>query len=57
VVNSQTVLATIFNGHYDMSLKGISLKQGDVITFVVGPNKNAAGTDTTNYRIKMYRAS
>jgi hypothetical protein len=57
VVNSQTVLATIFNGHYDMSLKGISLKQGDVITFVVGPNKNAVGTDTTNYRIKMYRAS
>jgi hypothetical protein len=57
VVNSQTVLTTIFNGHYDMSLKGISLKQGDVITFVVGPNKNAVGTDTTNYRIKMYRAA
>lgn len=57
VLNSQTILSTIVARHYDMSLKGITLKQGDVLSVIVGPNKNATGTDTTDYRIKLYRSS
>ena len=56
-LNSQTVFSNIVVGHYDMSLKGLTLKQGDVLSIVVGPNKNATGTDTTDYRIKLYQAS
>lgn len=57
ILNSQTLLSTTVARHYDMSLKGLSIKQGDVLTVIVGPNKNASGTDTTDYRIKLYRAS
>lgn len=57
VVNAKTVYTTMFKGHSDLSLKGITLKQGDVVTFVIGPNQNATGTDTTQYRLKLYRAS
>lgn len=57
ILNAQTLLSTTVARHYDMSLKGLSIKQGDVLTVIVGPNKNASGTDTTDYRIKLYRAS
>lgn len=56
-VNAQTVFATTVARHYDMNLKNLSIKQGDIVSVVVGPNKNAIGTDTTKYRIKIYRTS
>lgn len=56
-VNSQTVASNTFTGHWDGNVKGINLKQGDIVSIVVGPNKNAQGTDTTAYRIKLYKAS
>lgn len=57
MLNSQTVFSNVVTRHYDMSIKGLTLKQGDVLSIIVGPNKNATGTDTTDYRIKLYRAS
>jgi hypothetical protein len=57
ILNSQTVFSNVVARHYDMSISGLALKQGDVLSIIVGPNKNATGTDTTDYRIKMYRAS
>ena len=57
ILNSTTLSSTIVARHSDMSLKGLTIKQGDVLTIIVGPNKNANGTDTTDYRIKLYRAS
>ena len=56
-VNAQTVLSTTVAQHYDMNVKSITLKPGDILSIYVGPNKNAQGTDTTNYRIKVYRAA
>lgn len=56
VLNSQTVFSNVVARHYDMNIKGLALKQGDVLSIIVGPNRNATGTDTTDYRIKLYRA-
>ncbi len=56
-LNSQTVFSNVVARHYDMNIKGLALKQGDVLSIIVGPNQNATGTDTTDYRIKLYRAS
>lgn len=56
-VNAQTVLATTFNGHYDMSVKNVTLKQGDVVNVIVGTNQTVSGGDTTAYRIKIYRTN
>jgi hypothetical protein len=56
-VNAQTVLSTTFNGHYDMSVKNVTINKGDVVNVIVGTNKNVSGSDNTNYRIKIYRGS
>jgi hypothetical protein len=56
-VNAQTVLSTTFNGHYDMAVKSIALKQGDVINVIVGTNNNVTGSDNTSYRVKIYRTT
>lgn len=54
-VNGRSLVSTTFNGHYDMTLKGVSLNQGDVVSIVVGPNKTVAGGDNTTFRVKVYR--
>lgn len=56
-LNSQTIFSNTVERHYAMNLQGLSLRQGDVISIIVGPNKNAIGTDTTDYRIKLFRIS
>ena len=54
-VNAQTVLSTTFNGHYDMSVKNVTLNKGDVVNVIIGTNKTVSGGDTTAYRVKIYR--
>lgn len=54
-VNAQTVLSTTVARHYDMAVRNITLKQGDVVNVIVGTNKTVAGNDLTDYRIKIYR--
>lgn len=54
-VNAQTVLSTTVAKHYDMAVRNVTLKQGDVVNVIVGTNKTVGGGDLTDYRIKIYR--
>lgn len=56
-VNARTVLSTTFTGRYDMALKNIGINKGDVVNIIVGTNKNVSGSDSTDYRVKIYRSS
>lgn len=56
-VNAQTVLSTSFNGHYDMSVKNVTLNKGDVVNVIVGTNKTVSGGDSTSYRVKIYKTN
>ena len=55
-VNGQSLLSTTFNGHYDMNLKGVALRMGDVVNIIVGTNKTVAGGDSTTYRVRIHKA-
>lgn len=53
-LNGRNVLTTVFKGHYDMNIPGVSVNPGDRIDFILGPNATVAGGDITSYRIKIY---
>lgn len=56
-VNGQSLFFTTFNGHYDLSVKNVALKVGDMVNIVVGTNKTVAGGDSTAYRVRIHEAS
>lgn len=53
-LNGKSILTTVFKGHYDMNIPGVTVNPGDRIDFVLGPNATVAGGDVTTYRIKIY---
>jgi hypothetical protein len=55
-VNGQSVFSTTFNGHYDMSIKNVALKVGDVVSIIVGTNKTVTGGDSTRFRVRIHKA-